>query len=951
MKIRYLLNTKRVSHLLLNTFTAVFLLFLIGCGGSSDNTTVVTPDTTAPVITITGDNPATVDHNAVYTDAGATANDNVDGNVNVSSSGAVDTSTLGTYTITYTATDAAGNQGTATRTVNVVDVTPPVITIIGNNPATVVQNANYTDAGATAVDDIDGAVDVTASGDVDTSTVGAYVITYTATDVAGNQAMAQRTVNVVPPSLKGVAAAGAAIVGTVTVKGSLGVSTSALIEANGNYNVDVTGLTAPYRIRAEGTVGGKIYRLYSYAEESDIGNTVNITPFTDLIVANTAQQLAESFFDSDVAVALDPEELAAQEAALQSKLQKVFDALGLDSAIDLLRTAFAADHSGLDAALDLVRIGTAEDNIVTITNLLDASSITDNILDPDDNADVLDIDPDAVMVAVSDTQAIANLFNTFSEAFAAGLPDPDDIDDLFSADFLENDAGRSEFLTEITTDPQIVGLGFTSVSISHLDSMLGTAMVSFNVIFEDRIDLEINSWLVSRDDVLGWQLRGDQRIVDIYDLSYHCNDFDGTDEFEGGCGINTSVRDNDFDNNGTGGLPIASASVKLIDGSDGTTVKHMLFMGTPENMTAGELHIYNEATGAYQGDWRAFGMGLGEVNPALFVPGDLIEYNLYTQDLDLTDPSSPEVMVGAEVATYVTTIEFEPSNVGLYPIATDQTQMDIANYEIGSDLTIEWILAEGTVSDEVLISISDSQFNRIEIWDESFSATTTSITFSAAVFESAIASNPNFDINSPDFSILVRIYAADEITGQFHSTDYWTDVIITGLSCGYESGWDDDADDGLGAPITPNSFADFEQVVASCGGSMPQTFADIAGKSFIDFDETITFSDTGAGTADDPGIGQVEDDFDGVVITFEWYIENVGGNSLLVIYSDSTIDQQLPEGFSIRETSALILVDGNAGEAGSEYHTVRYYEQSNYGDMIRDNGDDGEIWNAIVTLQ
>jgi hypothetical protein len=35
---------------------------------------------------------------------------------------------LGTYTRTYTATDAAGNIGTATRTVKVVDMTPPVIT-------------------------------------------------------------------------------------------------------------------------------------------------------------------------------------------------------------------------------------------------------------------------------------------------------------------------------------------------------------------------------------------------------------------------------------------------------------------------------------------------------------------------------------------------------------------------------------------------------------------------------------------------------------------------------------------------------------------------------------------------------------------------------------------------------------------------------------------------------
>lgn len=80
---------------------------------------VPTADTTAPVITITGGNTATVAQNATYTDAGATATDDVDGTVNVTTTGTVDTSTLGDYTFTYTATDAAGNTATETRTVTV----------------------------------------------------------------------------------------------------------------------------------------------------------------------------------------------------------------------------------------------------------------------------------------------------------------------------------------------------------------------------------------------------------------------------------------------------------------------------------------------------------------------------------------------------------------------------------------------------------------------------------------------------------------------------------------------------------------------------------------------------------------------------------------------------------------------------------------------------------------
>ncbi|MDC1242461.1 DUF5011 domain-containing protein, partial [Gammaproteobacteria bacterium] len=53
------------------------------------------------------------------------------------------------------------------------DFTPPVITINGDNPATVELGGSYTDAGATASDD-SGSASLVTSGTVDTNTVGAY---------------------------------------------------------------------------------------------------------------------------------------------------------------------------------------------------------------------------------------------------------------------------------------------------------------------------------------------------------------------------------------------------------------------------------------------------------------------------------------------------------------------------------------------------------------------------------------------------------------------------------------------------------------------------------------------------------------------------------------------------------------------------------------------------------
>ena len=158
-----------------------------------------TPDTTPPVITITGGSTVSVVQFSTYTDAGATAVDAVDGTVSVTTAGSVDTNITGSYTITYTATDAAGNTATATRTVTVTiapDTTPPVITIKGGSTASVMQFSTYTDAGATAVDAVDGTVSVATTGSADTNTTGVYTITYTATDAAGNTATATRTVTV-----------------------------------------------------------------------------------------------------------------------------------------------------------------------------------------------------------------------------------------------------------------------------------------------------------------------------------------------------------------------------------------------------------------------------------------------------------------------------------------------------------------------------------------------------------------------------------------------------------------------------------------------------------------------------------------------------------------------------------------------------------------------------------
>ena len=87
-----------------------------GNGGGSNN------DITAPVITILGEADVSINQYTSYIDAGATATDEVDGDLTSSivTTGVVNTSIEGNYVITYTVSDTSGNTATATRQVVVV---------------------------------------------------------------------------------------------------------------------------------------------------------------------------------------------------------------------------------------------------------------------------------------------------------------------------------------------------------------------------------------------------------------------------------------------------------------------------------------------------------------------------------------------------------------------------------------------------------------------------------------------------------------------------------------------------------------------------------------------------------------------------------------------------------------------------------------------------------------
>ncbi len=111
----------------------------------------------------------------------------------------------GTYNVCVTVTNDDGGE-TICQDVTVsafVDTEPPVITLLGENPFTILQNQTFNqlnDPGYTVSDNFDAVGDIDVDVDysaVDGSTLGTYDVTYTATDQTGNPATAIREVTVI----------------------------------------------------------------------------------------------------------------------------------------------------------------------------------------------------------------------------------------------------------------------------------------------------------------------------------------------------------------------------------------------------------------------------------------------------------------------------------------------------------------------------------------------------------------------------------------------------------------------------------------------------------------------------------------------------------------------------------------------------------------------------------
>jgi hypothetical protein len=277
-------------------------------------------------------------------------------------------------------------------------------------------------------------------------------------------------------TIRGIAAAGAPIVGIVNVKGAEGNTASATIGLDGSFSLNVSALTAPYILYATGTVYGESITIYSAGVAT--GN-INITPITDFILRKALADSAEDAFDAWTSSSVTEETLDAAETEVQEQLAPILDAAGLTDDVDLVSGTFEADQTGLDAVLEAIDITYDETGTTaTIENELTDSTYTDDVTTTTDDTEAGLPDDDA-NTEISDIDAISAVFRLLEELYETEDATATELNTYFAPyvadDFFEDGETKTEMLDSWVTGEEGPGVGLTlSATIEETFDVTGT---------------------------------------------------------------------------------------------------------------------------------------------------------------------------------------------------------------------------------------------------------------------------------------------------------------------------------------------------------------------------------------------------------------------------------------------------------------------------------------------
>ncbi|HJV66766.1 MAG TPA: hypothetical protein VJ550_13590 [Geomonas sp.] len=182
----------------------------------------------------------------------------------------------------------------------------------------------------------------------------------------------------IPPSTKvsGVAATGTPIAGTVYLKDSANPARelSQTINADGSFSFDVSGMTAPFILKAVGADSNGVgVTFFSFANST---GTANINPLSHLAVLQASGGADLTTIYSGATAA----QLAAIQAALSnasSQIQTLFAPIFTDYGVagrNFISDSYQANHTGFDLLFDLISFQFSGGTL-TLTNKVSGATV------------------------------------------------------------------------------------------------------------------------------------------------------------------------------------------------------------------------------------------------------------------------------------------------------------------------------------------------------------------------------------------------------------------------------------------------------------------------------------------------------------------------------------------------------------------------------------------------
>ena len=481
--------------------------------GQVSRMVTVTPDITPPVITLLGDPVVSIELGTPYTDEGATATDNIDGDLtnDIATVNPVDTDVAGIYIVTYNVSDAAGNRAEVTRTVSVTsDITPPVITLLGDPVVSIELGTAYTDEGATATDNIDGDLTdhITTVNPVDTDVAGIYTVTYNVSDAAGNRAgQVSRTVTVTPDITPPVIT----LLGEPAVSIELGTPyTDEGATATDNIDGDLTNDIATVN-PVDTDVAGIYIVTYNVSdaagnEAGQVSRTVTIAPDTTPPVITL---LGEPVVSIELGTAYTDEGATATDNIDGDLTDQITTVNPVDTGVEDIYTVTynVSDAAGNEAG--------QVSRTVTVT--------------PDTTPPVITLLGDPVVsielgTAYTDEGATAtdNIDGILTNNITTVNPVDTDVADIYTVTYNVSDAAgnRAEVTRTVTVTPDITPPDITLLGEPVVSIELGTPYTDEGATATDNIDGDLTNHITTVNPV-------DTDVADIYTVTYNVSDAAG----------------------------------------------------------------------------------------------------------------------------------------------------------------------------------------------------------------------------------------------------------------------------------------------------------------------------------------------------------------------------------------------------------------------------------------